>query len=350
MPVLTKIKDSITSKVAGIKAIYVTPLRSLNNDVFRRIEKYASCQDLRLDIRHGDTSVIKKRKMISNPPDVLITTPETLGIVLTNSTLISHMSTVEWVIIDEVHELLPNERGSQLSICLERLDRITKDKLTRIGLSASVADPREAGKFIAGTDRKIAVLTDRSMREYEVNIKYVNGTINDVCQLILAYIEPLMHKTSSILLFTNTRDEAEYIGTVLKSNARFGVDVHHGSLSKTSREETEYKLREGHAGVVVCTSSLELGLDIGSVDLVIHYGSPRQISKLVQRIGRSRHSNRKSAKGLIITSSHDDELEAHAILYRTRKGEMEDQGIHQIPFDVMAHQLVGLSLQVSLCQ
>jgi ATP-dependent Lhr-like helicase len=346
MPVLTKIKDSITSEVGGIKAIYVTPLRSLNNDVFRRIEKYASRQDLRLDIRHGDTSVIKKRKMISNPPDVLITTPETLGIILTNSTLINHMSTVEWVIIDEVHELLPNERGSQLSICLERLDRITKDKLTRIGLSASVADPREAGKFIAGTDRKIAILTDRSMREYDVNIKYVNGTINDVCQLILAYIEPLMHKTSSILLFTNTRDEAEYVGTVLKSNARFGVDVHHGSLSKTSREETEYKLREGHAGVVVCTSSLELGLDIGSVDLVIHYGSPRQISKLVQRIGRSRHSNRKSAKGLIITSSHDDELEAHAILYRTKKGEMEDQGIHQKPFDVMAHQLVGLSLQV----
>jgi ATP-dependent Lhr-like helicase len=345
MPVLTMINASNTGQEKGIKVLYITPLRSLNNDVFRRIEKYTNCQGLRLDIRHGDTSANKKKKMTSNPPDVLITTPETLGIILTNSTLISHLSTVEWVIIDEVHELLPNERGSHLSVSLERLGQVTKNKLTRIGLSASVADPREAGKFVAGSDRNIAVLMDRSMREYDIDIKYVNGTVNDVCQLILAYVEPLMHKKTSILLFTNTRDEAEYIGTILKSRARFGVDVHHGSLSKTSREETEHKLREGSAGLVVCTSSLELGLDIGSVDLVIHYGSPRQISKLVQRIGRSRHSNRRSAKGLIITSFHDDELEAHAILHRTRRGEMEDQGIHQKPFDVMAHHLVGMSLQ-----
>ncbi|MGH9952546.1 MAG: helicase-related protein, partial [Nitrososphaeraceae archaeon] len=208
-----------------------------------------------------------------------------------------------------------------------------------------MANPREAGKFVAGSGRNIAVLMDRSMREYDIDIKYVNGTINDVCKLILTYGEPMIQQKKSILVFTNTRDEAEYIGTILKSRASFGVDVHHGSLSKTSREETEKKLREGSAGLVVCTSSLELGLDIGSIDLVIHYGSPRQISKLVQRIGRSRHNNRRSAKGLIITSSHDDELEAHAILYRTRNGEMEEQGIHQMPFDVMAHHLVGISLQ-----
>ena len=345
MPVLTMIRELNSEKSAGIKALYITPLRSLNNDVFRRIEKYASDQGLRLEIRHGDTSAAKKKKMSNDPPDILITTPETLGIILTNSILIGHLSSVQWVIIDEVHELLPNKRGSHLSVSLERLEKVTKDRPSRIGLSASVADPREAGRFVAGSGRNIAVLTDWSMREYDIDIKYVNGSINDVCQLILKYVDPMINQKKSILVFTNTRDEAEYIGTILKSRARFGVDVHHGSLSKNSREETEKRLREGFAGLVVCTSSLELGLDIGSVDLVIHYGSPRQISKLVQRIGRSRHNNRRSAKGLIVTSSHDDELEAHAILYRTRRGEMEEQEIHQMPFDVMAHHLVGISLQ-----
>ena len=339
------IRDSNVEKSKGIRALYITPLRSLNNDVFRRIEKYANHLGLRLEIRHGDTSAIKKKKMSNDPPDVLITTPETLGNILTNSILIGHLASVEWVIVDEVHELLPNERGSHLSVSLERLEKVARNRPSRIGLSASVADPREAGKFVAGSGRDIAVLMDRSLREYDIDIKYINGSINDVCQLILTYVDPMIHEGKSILVFTNTRDEAEYIGTILKSRARFGVDVHHGSLSKTSREETEKKLREGSAGLVVCTSSLELGLDIGSVDLVIHYGSPRQISKLVQRIGRSRHNNRRSAKGLIITSSHDDELEAHAILYRTRKGEMEEQVIHQLPFDVMAHHLVGISLQ-----
>jgi ATP-dependent Lhr-like helicase len=345
LPVLTMIRDSNVEKSKGIKALYITPLRSLNNDVFRRIEKYSNYLGLSLEIRHGDTSAVKKKKMANHPPDVLITTPETLGIILTNSILIGHLASVEWVIVDEVHELLPNERGSHLSMSLERLEKVARNRPSRIGLSASVADPREAGRFVAGSGRNIAVLMDRSLREYDIEIKYVNGSINDVCRLILTYVDPMIHEGKSILVFTNTRDEAEYIGTILKSRARFGVDVHHGSLSKTSREETEKKLREGSAGLVVCTSSLELGLDIGSVDLVIHYGSPRQISKLVQRIGRSRHNNRRSAKGLIITSSHDDELEAHAILCRTRKGEMEEQEIHQMPFDVMAHHLVGISLQ-----
>jgi ATP-dependent helicase Lhr and Lhr-like helicase len=345
LPVLTMIKESIREEYEGIKALYITPLRSLNNDVFRRIEKYAKYQGLSLEIRHGDTSAVKKKKMSDNPPDVLITTPETLGIILTNRVLIGHLTGVQWVIIDEVHELLPNERGSHLSVSLERLEKIAMNRPTRIGLSASVADPHEAGNFVAGSGRKIAVLMDRSMREYDIDIQYVTGTINDACRLILKHVDPMIQQKKSILVFTNTRDEAEYIGTILKSRASFEVDVHHGSLSKTSREETEKKLREGTAGLVVCTSSLELGLDIGSIDLVIHYGSPRQISKLVQRIGRSRHNSRVSAKGLIITSSHDDELEAHAILYRTRKGEMEEQGIHQMPFDVMAHHLVGISLQ-----
>jgi ATP-dependent Lhr-like helicase len=145
MPIITMIKESTTLHNKGIKALYITPLRALNNDVFRRIEKYTISQELQLDVRHGDTSSVKKKKMSNDPPDVLITTPETLGVILANSTFIYHLSTVEWVIIDEVHELLPSERGSHLSLSLERLEMAAKKKLVRVGLSASVADPREAG-------------------------------------------------------------------------------------------------------------------------------------------------------------------------------------------------------------
>lgn len=348
MPIITMIKESTTLHNKGIKALYITPLRALNNDVFRRIEKYTISQELQLDVRHGDTSSVKKKKMSNDPPDVLITTPETLGVILANSTFIYHLSTVEWVIIDEVHELLPSERGSHLSLSLERLEMAAKKKLVRVGLSASVADPREAGRFIAGSGRNVAVLMDTSMREYDIDIKFINSTINYVCQQIIEYIEPFVRQKRSIIVFTNTRDEAEYIAAILKSLAKFSVDVHHGSLSRTGREETEKKLREGSARLVVCTSSLELGLDIGSVELVVHYGSPRQISKLTQRIGRSRHNNHRSAKGIIITTSHDDELEAHTILCRSKKGQMEEQGIHQKPSDVMAHHLVGISLQTRM--
>ena len=123
------------------------------------------------------------------------------------------------------------------------------------------------------------------------------------------------------------------------------MDVHHGSLSKEVREETEHTLRSGMAGIVVCTSSLELGLDIGSVDLVIHYGSPRQVSKLMQRIGRSRHNQRSFAKGLIVTNNPDDEIESLAIIHRMKKGSIEEQKIHEGALDVMAHHLVGLAMQ-----
>ena len=153
------------------------------------------------------------------------------------------------------------------------------------------------------------------------------------------------HSNSSVLLFTNTRDESEFLGTVLKNQGNLQVQVHHGSLSRDAREETENYLRSGFVGIVVCTSSLELGLDIGSVDLVIHYGSPRQVSKLIQRIGRSRHTRRSSAKGVIITNNHDDFLESLSIIQRVRRGSIEDQTPHECSLDVLAHNTVGMTLQ-----
>lgn len=333
------------SKSPGkIKALYVTPLRALNRDVFRRITKYAKKNGLSIEIRHGDTTQTARRKITENPPDVLITTPETLVILLTQPKMLSALSELEWVVIDEVHELLSSERGSQLSLSIERLQLNSRFPLTRVGLSATVGNFQEAGKFVVGTKRRCQIIRDTSVRDYDVEVKYVDGTISDVGDKIIEYVSAL-NLDSPILLFTNTRGESEFLASILKEKSPINVELHHGSLSKEVREETEFYLREGKPGIVVCTSSLELGLDIGSVELVIHYGSPRQVSKLIQRIGRSRHNRDASAKGLIITNNPDDEFEARAILTRISEGSMEDQKIHDGSLDVLAHHLVGLTMQ-----
>jgi ATP-dependent Lhr-like helicase len=343
IPIFSHLKQS--KKSGKIKAIYVTPLRALNRDVFRRIAHYAENDGLTIEIRHGDTPQSTRKKISNSPPDVLITTPETLVILLTQKKMLDALSELEWIVIDEVHELLGNERGSQLTLSLERLQLNSNLDLTRIGLSATIGNPEESGKFVAGTKRKLKIIRDSSIRKYDVKVKYVKGTISDVAQYISDYVTKL-DLNSPVLLFTNTRGESEFLASILKEKSALNIELHHGSLSKQVREETEHSLREGMNGIVVCTSSLELGLDIGSIELVIHYGSPRQVSKLIQRIGRSRHSKGSSAKGLIVTNNADDEYEANALLERIKEGSIEDQKIHDGSLDVLAHHVVGLTIQL----
>ena len=343
IPIFSIVKNS--KKSGKIKVLYITPLRALNRDVFRRITKYAHSSNLSIEIRHGDTTQTARKKITENPPDILITTPETLVILLTQIKMLNALSDLEWVVVDEVHELLGSERGSQLSLSVERLQLNSKFPLTKIGLSATVGNFEEAGKFVVGTKRKCEIIRDSSVREYDVEVKYVEGTISDVAEKIIEYVTDL-NLNSPILLFTNTRGEAEFMASILKEKSSINIELHHGSLSKEVREDTENSLREGKQGIVVCTSSLELGLDIGSVELVIHYGSPRQVSKLVQRIGRSRHNRNASAKGLIITNTADDEFETKAILERIKEGSIEPQKIHVGSLDVLAHHLVGLTMQL----
>jgi len=343
IPIFSLVKNS--KKSGKIKVLYITPLRALNRDVFRRITQYAHNNKLSIEIRHGDTTQKDRRKITENPPDILITTPETLVILLTQIKMLNALSDLEWIVIDEVHELLGSERGSQLSLSFERLQLNSKFPLTKIGLSATVGNFEEASKFVVGTKRKCEIIRDSSIRNYDVEIRFVDGTISDVAEKIIEYVLDL-DLDSPILLFTNTRGEAEFLASILKEKSSINIDLHHGSLSKEIREDTEISLREGKKGIVVCTSSLELGLDIGSVELVIHYGSPRQVSKLVQRIGRSKHNRNESAKGLIITNNSDDEFESNAILDRIKEGSIEPQIIHDGSLDVLAHHLVGMTMQL----
>ncbi|MDE1862662.1 MAG: DEAD/DEAH box helicase [Thaumarchaeota archaeon] len=334
------------SKRAGkIKVLYVTPLRALNRDVFRRIIRYAEGEGLSIQVRHGDTPQSVRKKIAAEPPDVLITTPETIIILLTQPVMLSALDELEWIVIDEVHEMLGNERGAQLALSLERLQANTRFQTTRVGLSATVGNTAEAAKFVVGTKRKCRIIEDRSIRKYDVEVRYIDGTITDVVDHVSEYVSK-NYPGSPVLLFTNTRGESEYIASLLRERSPLRIDMHHGSLSQQVREETEETLRSGIPGIVVCTSSLELGLDIGSVELVIHYGSPRQVSKLVQRIGRSKHTRGESAKGLIVTNNADDEFEARAILERVREKSMEDQIVHDGALDVLAHHLVGMTMQL----
>ncbi len=358
------ILSSNSSKGAGVRALYITPLRSLNRDMLRRITEYARSFNLTVDVRHGDTSSYRRRKMVENPPDILITTPETLALMLVNK-MRDSFKTLEWVIIDEIHELLANKRGAHLTLSLERLEMLSDSKITRVGLSATIQSIDVAARFLVGNGRRCAVVKDGHLRDYDIRVVYMDEGIECVASYILDHLksEHTDSSSSSVLLFTNTRDEAEYLASVMNTIADgMSIEVHHGSLSREVREETERRLRgidtsvsnrydynnnnnSRNATLVVCTSSLELGIDVGSISTVIHYGSPRQVSKMAQRIGRSMHRAGQAARGLVIAKSIDDELESYAILSRLKRGNIEEQRIHMKPLDVLAHHLVGLALE-----
>ena len=253
IPIFSHVKK--TKEQGKIKVLYITPLRALNRDVFRRIIKYAEQDCLTIQIRHGDTSQTMRKKISDSPPDILITTPETLVILLTQKKMLTALSELEWVIIDEVHELLASERGSQLSLSLERLQLNSNQKIIRNGLSATIGNTDEAAKFLVGTNRPCEIVQDQTIRNYQVEVKFVGGSISEVADSIIQYVEKL-NLDSPILLFTNTRGESEFLASILKEKTTMNIELHHGSLSKQVREETESVLRSGANGIVVCTSSL----------------------------------------------------------------------------------------------
>ena len=328
------------SQKKKIQVLYITPLKSLNRDIFRRIIRYAESENLRVEIRHGDTSRTQRRKMIEEPPELLITTPETLGILLTNKSSREILTEIKYVIIDEFHELIGNERGTHLSLSLERLQKLTKFKIVRIGLSATLGDVSTGMRLLSGESKKSTAIFDHTKKEYDIKTKYINGTLFDVAKIILKEVSS---SSKSTLLFTNTRVEAEAIGSILKAeNPDFPVEIHHGSLAREVREDAEIKLRGDQPVLVVCTSSLELGIDIGNIERVMQFGSPRQAIKLMQRIGRSKHKTGQTSIGLILTNRIDDELESLALIDRVERKDLEHINIHENSLDVLAHQITGM--------
>ena len=337
----------------GISIIYITPLRALNRDILDRLTWWCTSLDIRLAVRHGDTSTRERNSQRRSPPDMLITTPETLQATLLGRTLKRYLQAVKWVVVDEIHELADNKRGSQLSLALERLREIAEEEFQLIGLSATIGSPEKVGQFLVGNGRPVEIVQVSASRETSFDIVYTEPEADDYELASKLFTRPevaarlrvmrdLIEKHSTTLIFTNTRSTSEVLASRFNVwDMDFPLSIHHGSLAKTSRIAAERGLKTGDLKTVVCTSSLELGIDIGSIDLVIQYNSPRQVTRLLQRVGRSGHRIGRRAKGVIITINSDDTLESMVICRKALIEELEPVVIPQKPYDVLVNQIVA---------
>ena len=358
LPVLDKFLETRAERTQhGISILYVTPLRALNRDLLRRLEEMGKDLDIKIQVRHGDTPVSARASQARSPPDMMITTPETLQAILVGKRMSEHLKSVRWVIVDEVHELATDERGVQLAVALERLLDLTGVEFQRIGLSATIGEPDRIGQFLVGATRKVSVLRSDEVRGLQIRVSSVQPSQEDQkeaeqlglpastvarARRILNLIET--HK--STLVFTNTREHAEALAAQLTALGAVGrVKVHHGSLSREIREEAEKDFQEGRVRALICTSSLELGIDIGSVDFIVQFTSPRETTRLVQRVGRSGHTLGGTSRGTILTMGTDDTLESAILVQRALSGRLERPVIHEKPYDVLSHQIVGVLLQ-----
>lgn len=357
LPVLSLMLEDKANVKTGIFLIYITPLRALNRDLVGRISWWASRLDFKLSVRHGDTPSSERRTQSLSPPHILVTTPETFQILLIGSRLRSHLKTVRWVVVDELHELASDKRGSQLSLALERLKRITGQRIQIIGLSATIGEPELLARFMVGSGGDFKVVSTPVPRDMEIGMilpdvaeeDYVTAekllTTPEVSAR-LRVIMGVLRERQAVLLFTNTRATAEALSNkLLVMNLPTPVSIHHGSLGVQARVKAEEGLKEGELRGLVCTSSLELGIDVGLVDFVVQYGSPRQASRLVQRIGRSGHRIGLTPRGLIICMDEDDAAESMVIRRRALNNVYEPVSPPEEPFDVLAHQIVGMLLE-----
>ena len=356
LPVLHKFLMS-GGRQPGMSIIYITPLRALNRDILDRMTYWCNRLDIRLGVRHGDTSQKERTQQRMSPPDMLITTPETLQAILQGRTIKHYLKTVKWIIVDEIHELADNKRGSQLSLALERIKAVTKTPPQLIGLSATIGSPDKVAQFLVGAKKPVEIVQISALRDTRFDIVYPEPDAEDYELASKIFTHPevasrlrvmkgLIEDHDVTLIFTNTRSTSEVLASRFNVwDIEFPLSIHHGSLAKTSRIATEKGLKKGDLRTVVCTSSLELGIDIGRIDLVIQYNSPRQVTRLLQRVGRSGHSIDEVSKGVIIALNSDDALESMVICRRALGEIMEPLKVPEAPYDVLVNQTIAELMQ-----
>ncbi|MCS7117929.1 MAG: DEAD/DEAH box helicase [Thaumarchaeota archaeon] len=355
LPILSELV--VNRELRPIAALYITPLRALNRDLLDRVTWWSQRLDLAVAVRHGDTSPSERRAHTLKPPLMLITTPETLQSLLTGKVLRRYLSNLRWVIVDEVHELATDKRGAQLSIALERLRLLAGRDLQVIGLSATVGSAEVVASFLVGVGRGCRVVKVPMPKETEVTILYPvpSGEDREVAEYLgiapdvaarLNVIKSLVESHRSTLVFTNTRPLAEVLANRFKAlDEAFPVTIHHGSLARDRRVEAERDLKYGDLRGLICTSSLEMGIDIGKVDLIVQYNSPREVTRLVQRVGRSGHGIGMQSKGVVIVMDSDDALEAMVISRRAKAMLLEPTEVVRNPLDVALHQIAGILIE-----
>jgi ATP-dependent Lhr-like helicase len=332
--------------------------------MLRRTIEWGKELGIDIAVRHGDTSQSERARQSRKPPDMLITTPETFQILFIGKRLKKHLTSIKWIIVDEVHELASDERGAQLAVGLERLFELTVEKginFQRVGLSATVGSPKEVarflGGFVQGNFREVIVLEVDVTKHIDIKVELPSIKKSDYPIANKLSIEPisfaslrrckeLIDDHVSTLLFINTRDGAEILASRFHQWVDdFSIDVHHGSLSKISRVESEDNFKSGKLKSLICTSSLELGIDVGNTDYVLQYNSPREVKRILQRIGRSGHSIGKTSRGMILATTPEDLSESLVIARRALKGEIEASLVRQNPLSVLTNQIISIALE-----
>ena len=353
LPIFDTISRTKGSR-SGFRCLYITPLRALNRDMMRRMEEYGKALNITVGVRHGDTSQAERNHQSQNPPEILITTPETLQVMFTGKNLLKHLKGVEWVVVDEIHELSNTERGAQLSVALERLCLVAGE-YQRIGLSATVGNVDSVARFLAGTKREITVRKHDTHRDFDIDVESPapcdDAKLLDKLQCdpdilgVMKRAREIIESGRSTLFFVNTRETAEWLAARYHIwDETISIDVHHGSLSKENRMDMEDRFKKGEIRSLICTSSLELGIDVGSTDMVIQYNSPRQVSRMIQRAGRAGHRIGEHIRAKIIATAPDEVAEAMVIARRCDSKELEFWEGRPCPLTVVANQLIAMTM------
>jgi ATP-dependent helicase Lhr and Lhr-like helicase len=340
--------------------VYVSPLRALSNDIQGNLQgplaeilelarrDCPGCPEIRALVRTGDTPSNERQRMVRRPPHILVTTPESLYLVLTGSKSREILRHVDTVIVDEIHAVARDRRGSHLSLSLERLEALGKKRPVRVGLSATQKPIDEVARFLVGSTAPLPVIVDVGhLRQLDIEVEVPRMELQAVCTHehwaeIYERLVELINQHKSTLIFVNTRKLAERVAHQLSE--RLGPDqvlAHHGSLSHRIRQQTEQMLKDGALKAVVATASLELGIDVGHIDLVCQMGSPRSIATFLQRIGRAGHALGLVPKGRLFALSRDELLECLALVRAVGDGRLDRVPIPVAPLDILAQQVVA---------
>lgn len=361
---LSAIDDLLKQSLAGeleqaTQVLYVSPLKALSNDVQKNLQyplegvraQLAAAgteyTPIEASVRSGDTPQSERARMKKQPPHILVTTPESLYLLLTSESGREMLSTVKSVIVDEIHAIAGSKRGAHLLLSLERLDALCGRRATRIGLSATQKPIETMARFLTGDERPCQIIDTGHIRERELRLELPESPLTaimsgEVWTEVYDRIAHLAQAHKTTLIFVNTRRLSERLARHLAE--RLGEDTvtaHHGSLSREHRLEAEQRLKSGELKALVSTASLELGIDIGDVDLVCQIGSPRSIAAFLQRVGRSGHSVGALPKGCLFPLSRDDLVESVALIQCAEAGELDAIRIPPQPLDVLAQQVVA---------
>ncbi len=368
---LSIINELLAKQEAGaleekIYCVYISPLKALANDINKNLlEPLKELDDLavakgmtrpriRVAVRSGDTTSYERQKMARKPPHIFITTPESLAIILSTPKFSQALHTTEWLIMDEIHDICSSKRGVHLSVSLERLQGRLASPVTRIGLSATQAPIEEIARFLGGYDgkreRDVRIVEVASNKKVEIS---VITPVEDMTALPFEIINARMYETlrdtvmenTTTLVFTNTRSGTENVLLRLSELGVENIAAHHGSLSKETRLEVEDRLKRGELKAAVSSTSLELGIDIGSIDMVCQIGSPKSIAKGLQRVGRSGHGYGEVSRGKLIAFDNDDLVECAVLAKKARENFIDRVDLPRNSLDVLAQTLVGMSLE-----